>query len=134
MNVEGLHHVALQVRALQEMVAFYRDVLGLPVISEHQGSDGKLRSVWLGLPGAFLALETVSGEPHPPTQFRNQTPGWFLVALRIAAADRERVRAELERALVAVEHETRWTLYVRDPEGNRVALSHHPHATAAEAR
>ncbi|HXX30163.1 MAG TPA: glyoxalase, partial [Myxococcaceae bacterium] len=27
---------------------------------------------------------------------------------------------------VAVEHETRWTLYVRDPEGNRVALSHHP--------
>jgi glyoxylase I family protein len=132
MNVEGLHHVALQVRGLDEMVAFYRDVLGLPVVAEHQGADGRLRSVWMGLPGAFLALETVSGGAPASTSFRNQTPGWFLLALRIAAVDRERVRAELERARVEVEHETRWTLYVRDPEGNRVALSHHPHPAAAE--
>jgi hypothetical protein len=27
---------------------------------------------------------------------------------------------------VEVVHRTRWTLYVRDPEGNRVGLSHHP--------
>ncbi len=128
MNVEGLHHVALQVRTLGSMVAFYRDVLGLRVLAEHKGEDGKPRSVWMGLPGAFLALETVTGGPVAPAPFRNQAPGWFLVALRIAAADRERVRAELARARVAVEHETRWTLYVRDPEGNRVALSHHPQA------
>ena len=126
MKLEGVHHVALQVRALGPMVAFYREVLGLSVVAEHSGADGKLRSVWLGLPGAFLALETVSGEPAAPTPFRNQAPGWFLLALRIPARDRERVRRELMRAKVAVEHETRWTLYVRDPEGNRVALSHHP--------
>jgi glyoxylase I family protein len=127
MNVEGLHHVALQVRALGPMVAFYREVLGLSVIAEHPGRDGKPRSVWMALSGAFLALETVTGLPATPAPFRNQTPGWFLVALRISATDRERVRMELERAQVPVEHETEWTLYVRDPEGNRVALSHHPH-------
>ncbi len=126
MKIEGLHHVALQVRSLGPMVAFYGEVLGLPVLAEHRGEDGKLRSVWMALPGAFLALETVTGAPVEPAPFRNQAPGWFLVALRIAAKDRERVRTELERARVAVEHETRWTLYVRDPEGNRVALSHHP--------
>jgi glyoxylase I family protein len=126
MNVEGLHHIALQVRTLGPMVAFYREVLGLTVLAEHAGPDGTPRSVWLGLPGAFLALETVTGGPAVPAPFRNQAPGWFLVALRIAASDRERVRAELQRARVEVEHETRWTLYVRDPEGNRVALSHHP--------
>jgi glyoxylase I family protein len=109
------------------MVAFYRDVLGLPVLAEHAGPDGMPRSVWLQLPAAFLALETVTGAPTPPASFRNDAPGWFLVALRIAAGDRERVRAELAHANVAVEHETQWTLYVRDPEGNRVALSHHPH-------
>jgi glyoxylase I family protein len=131
MKVEGLHHVALQVRALGPMVAFYREVLGLSVLEEHAGPDGKPRSVWMGLPGAFLALETVSGPPAAPAPFRNQAPGWFLVALRIPATDRERVRLELGRAQVPVEHETEWTLYVRDPEGNRVALSHHPHPQGA---
>lgn len=111
------------------MLAFYRDVLGLPVLAEHPGGDGTLRSVWLSLPGgAFLALETVAGPPPSPAPFRNEAPGWFLVALRISAMDRETVRTELARAHVPVEHETGWTLYVRDPEGNRVALSHHPHA------
>ena len=127
MKLEGVHHVALQVRTLAPMVAFYRDVLGLPVLAEHRSGDGQLRSVWMGLPGAFLTLETVVGEPPPPAPFRNQTPGWFLLALRIPATERARVRAELERVHVAVEHETPWTLYVRDPEGNRVGLSHHPH-------
>jgi glyoxylase I family protein len=127
MKVEGLHHVALQVRRLAPMLAFYRDVLGLPVLAEYAGPDGKPRSVWLRLPGAFLALETVTGAAAAPAPFRNEAPGWFLVALRIPPAQRERVRTELAQAQVPVEHETEWTLYVRDPEGNRVALSHHPH-------
>jgi glyoxylase I family protein len=133
MKLEGLHHVALQVRALAPMVAFYREVLGLSLLEEHLGTDGKPRSVWLGLPGAFLALETVTGAPAPPASFRNEVPGWFLVALRISATEREGVRRELARARVPVEHETEWTLYVRDPEGNRVALSHHPHPRGAPA-
>ncbi|MGO9765980.1 MAG: VOC family protein [Myxococcaceae bacterium] len=126
MNVQGVHHLALQVRALAPMVAFYRDVLGLPVLAEHRAQDGQLHSVWMGLSGAFLALETVVAEAPAATPFRNRSPGWFLVALRIAPEERNQVRAELERAQVTVEHETRWTLYVRDPEGNRLALSHHP--------
>ena len=36
------------------------------------------------------------------------------------------IRAELDRCGIPLVHETRWTMYVRDPEGNRVALSHHP--------
>ena len=30
------------------------------------------------------------------------------------------------RLEVPVLHQTRWTVYFRDPEGNRLALSHHP--------
>src|SRR5262249_35409857 len=87
--------------------------------------DGQLRSIWLTVPGGFLALERVDAIPDV-TPFRHSRPGWHLVALRIERSARESVEAELLRHGVRIEHQTRWTLYVRDPEGNRVGLSHHP--------
>jgi glyoxylase I family protein len=127
LKVDGFHHVAIQVRALEDVASFYREVLGLPEIERHHAPDGTLRSIWLDVGGnGFLALERVAQTPVPDPAFRDGRPGVFLVALRIDAAERARVRAELERRGIALVHETKWTLYVRDPEGNRVALSHHP--------
>jgi catechol-2,3-dioxygenase len=127
MNVQGFHHVAIQVKALEDVAGFYREVLGLSEIERHHGDDGRLRSIWLDVGGGgFLALERVETAPSPDPDFRDGRPGVFLVSLRIPRADRARIRAELERRGVPLVHETRWTLYVRDPEGNRVALSHHP--------
>jgi hypothetical protein len=48
------------------------------------------------------------------------------VALRIGAAERGGWEARLAAAGVPVIHRTRWTLYLQDPEGNRLGLSHHP--------
>lgn len=50
-----------------------------------------------------------------------------MIALRIAPEDRERVAAELRARDLPIVRDTRWTLYVHDPEGNLVGLSHHPH-------
>ena len=127
MKVSGFHHLAIQVKALEDVAGFYRKVLGLTELERHHGPDGRLRSIWLDVGGGqFLALERVESAPSPDPAFRDGRPGLFLVALRIARADRERIRADLERRGIPLVHETRWTLYVRDPEGNRVALSHHP--------
>jgi len=126
-NVEGFHHVAIQVQALEQVARFYREVLGLPERERHLAPDGAVRSIWLDVGGGgFLALERVEARPAPDPAFRDGRPGLFLIALRIPSSDRARVRAELERRAIPLVHETRWTLYVRDPEGNRVALSHHP--------
>lgn len=126
MDVQGFHHLAIQVRDVERTAAFYRDVLGLAELRRHLRPDGTLRSVWVGVStGGFLALEEVSGEPEPGP-FRHERPGLFLLALRIAPAERARAVEELARAGIPVEHETKWTVYFRDPEGNRVALSHHP--------
>jgi catechol-2,3-dioxygenase len=135
MKVHGFHHVAIQVRALEDVASFYTEVLGLPELERHHAADGTLRSIWLDVGDeGFLALERVAQAPAPDPSFRDGRPGVFLVALRIDAAERARVRAELERRGIALVHETRWTMYVRDPEGNRVALSHHPDGDSHSAR
>ncbi len=127
MQIRGFHHLAIQVYDLERALAFYRDVLGFPELQRHLRDDGSLRSVWVSLPdGGFLALEAC---PEPPRQepYRRSTPGYLLLALRIDAEARNDVERELVSQGVEIVHRTRWTLYVRDPEGNRIGLSHHPH-------
>ena len=121
----ALHHVAIQCHDLDRCERFYRDVLGLPVLRRWPREGGGDRSVWLALDGGFLALERAD---HPPEDlpWRDGRPGLHLVALRIGAGERVGWEDRLRAHDVPVVHRTRWTLYVRDPEGNRIGLSHHP--------
>ncbi len=126
MDVQGFHHVAIQVHDLERTTAFYRELLGFPELARHHRPDGSLRSIWVGVPGGgFLALEAAGSAPVEEP-FRHGRPGLLLLAFRIPRAAREAAIAAFTRAGVALEHETRWSFYVRDPEGNRLALSHHP--------
>jgi glyoxylase I family protein len=145
----GFHHLAIQVRDLAATERFYREVLGLAVIKRWPARDGEgegaaegggggggvagpevppkaaERSVWLDVgDGAFLALERVAGGATAAEDA--ERPGLHLVALRIERAAREDWVQRLATANVAVEARTAFTLYVRDPEGNRVGLSHWP--------
>jgi glyoxylase I family protein len=122
----GVHHLAIAVRDLVAAAEFYQRVLGLPVQRRWPATDGgdQDRSVWLDLgDGAFLALERTAGETAPRD---DQTPGLQMVALRIPRAARTDWEAWLAAAGVAVVHRTAYTLYLRDPEGNRIGLSHWP--------
>lgn len=126
MDVQGFHHVAIQAREVERVAAFYRDLLGFPELTRHHRPDGSLRSIWVGVPGgAFLAIEAAGAEPEA-SPFRHERPGLLLLAFRIPRASRAAAVEVFTRAGVLLENETRWTFYVRDPEGNRVALSHHP--------
>ena len=133
MRFQGVHHLAIQVRDPEGCAAFYRDVLGLPELSRQHREDGSLRSIWVALTstgapeGPFLALEHVEGPAEPDPTFRHARPGPLLFTLRISTADRAGLLESLASHQVEVQHQTRWTVYVRDPEGNRVAFSHHPH-------
>jgi catechol 2,3-dioxygenase-like lactoylglutathione lyase family enzyme len=123
----GFHHLALQVADVAGVAAFYRERLGLPELARHHREDGSLRSVWLGLrTGGTAADGFLAVEGAEPGVGRGTTLGLSMVALRIAPGDRARARAALERAGVRVERETAWTLYLRDPEGKLIGLSHHP--------
>jgi glyoxylase I family protein len=120
----GVHHLAVVVRDLDRAEAFYAGVLGLPVERRWADEAGAPRSVWLALGGgAFLAVER---GVHDVARATPDPPGWHCVALGIAASEREGYRAHLASAGFPVERESPFTLYVRDPEGNLVGLSHYP--------
>ena len=128
-SLRGLHHLAIQVRDLATVEPFYRDVLGLPVIRRWPAaSGGGERSVWLDTgDGSFLAIEVVAdGLTAAQDRDRATRPGLHLVALRIERAARAGWERRFAAAGVPVEARTAFTIYVRDPEGNRVGLSHWP--------
>lgn len=60
------------------------------------------------------------------TDFARKAAGIHLLALRIAPAERERWLRKLRAAGVRIENESPYTIYLRDPEGNRIGLSHYP--------
>ena len=120
----GVHHLAVCVADLPRAEAFYCGVLGLPVRDRWTDESGVPRSFWVDLGAGFLAVELASEDQR---RGGDGGPGWHCVALRIAPADREAWREHLSRCGHPVERESAYTLYVRDPDGALLALSHHPH-------
>ncbi len=128
----GVHHLAIGVRDLPAAEGFYTSVLGLHVQRRwpRAGAPGD-RSVWLDLGGgAFLALERAEEPPSAPGAgpAADLTMGDLMAALAITRAERAAWEARLAAAGVAIVRRTPYTLYVQDPEGNRVGLSHWPDA------
>lgn len=133
----GFHHLAVQCADIALCEAFYRDVLGLPVLRRWPREGGGDRSVWLAVGesggAGFIALEhaDVPAEARP---WRDGRPGLHLVALHIAPSERRAWEDRLESAGVMVVHRTRWTIYFHDPEGNRIGLTHYPQDLPGDSR
>jgi glyoxylase I family protein len=137
MSITGAHHLAIKVRDLGLAERFYVGVLGLRVARRWPSASGAGdRSIWLQLgddPGAgqgadaFLALETLADAPADRAPDADvERPGHHLVAFRIAREHRADWEARLAAAGTVISHRSDYTLYFRDPEGNRLGLSHHP--------
>ena len=97
----------MRTRDVERLERFYAGVLGLPVVKR----DDARGSVWLDAGGTMLMVERASeGEPAvSPASLE-------LVAFAVPSI-------EPWRARVAVEAQTAHTLYFRDPDGRRVAVS-----------
>lgn len=132
---DGIHHLAVLVVDLPRAITFYEGTLGLPILRRWPSKDGCTeRSVWFQLATeTFLAVEryepenaTTTASADSPRPCATSQPGFHLIALTIRSEDRARWREHLRAKGHAVTHETPYTLYSADPEGNRIALSHWP--------
>ncbi|MEZ5341102.1 MAG: VOC family protein [Acidimicrobiales bacterium] len=63
MDIRGVHHVSINVTDLDETLAFYRDVLGLPVL-ERPNDDISVAGAWLGCPDG-RQIHLLLGKPAP---------------------------------------------------------------------
>lgn len=123
MRALSVHHLAVCTTDLAASERFYVDVLGLPVRRRWYREDGTPRAIWLELgEGAFLALEEVDGGPARV----DESEGWHCVALRITPSERSRWVEQLGAAGHPLVRESDFTIYVRDPGGALVGLSHFP--------
>jgi glyoxylase I family protein len=127
----AVHHIAIKVRDLARAEHFFVQTLGLAVLRRWPAPEGAgERSLWLDLgAGAFLALESSPNQREPPAD----GPGLHLLALRIERAERRVWIDRLEKAGVPVYDQTAFTIYCKDPEGNRIGLSHWPDPVQGEA-
>jgi glyoxylase I family protein len=108
----GIHHLALRTADPDALERFYGGVVGLGV----RRRDATRGSVWLDAGATVVMIETVApGEPRAPAGAMD------LVAFAID--DKDAWRRRLVGAGVAIEDETPYTLYVRDPDGRRVGFS-----------
>ena len=123
-----LHHIALGARDLEGVAAFYADRLGFERVDRHEDESGELRSIWLRAGAVVLMVERteVSGR-----RVEGVGAGPFLLAAAVDPGERAELEDRLNGVGAWVEARSRHSSYVRDPEGNRVAVSHYPAEPAA---
>lgn len=126
MTTHRLNHLACGARDPGALSAFYSYVLDLPEVDRHVDEAGALRSVWHDLgDGVLLMIERIPDDA--PEDQALMRPGLFLLAITIDPRDRGPWEARLEEAGCTIESRTPFTSYTRDPENNRIAVSHYPH-------
>jgi glyoxylase I family protein len=115
-----IHHIALQVTDLTQARTFYETILGFTV------SRVQPHSVWLAAGDSIVMLETCSGAVASTEAWADPRPGPFVVAFGISPQERGPLRERLTAGGVVIDHETDFSMYLRDPFGARLAFSHYP--------
>lgn len=122
-----IHHLAVITKDLKRSAHFYGQVLGLKEIRRWQNEQGQDRSIWYSLDqNTFLALEIAAANSTANSAKSDGDPGWHCIALAIRPEEREAYRKHLQDAGFAIERESPYTLYTRDPGGALIGLSHYP--------
>ena len=119
----ALHHIALGASDVEEVARFYGEVFGLAEVDRHLDEAGRLRSIWLDLGGPILMVERTEERRR---RVEGVGAGPFLLAFCVSVEERPQVEERLEARGASIEDRTAYTSYARDPEGNRVAISHYP--------
>ncbi len=135
--INSVNHIALVAKEIERLSRFYEEIL-LLTPAYKRSRKGRLESVWFDLNGILLMIEqanapTSSDVEDPPlalkatpkesSLYHRKNGGLHLIAFHAKENDRPRILATLEQYSISVDDQSEYTLYCRDPEGNRIAFS-----------
>jgi catechol 2,3-dioxygenase-like lactoylglutathione lyase family enzyme len=109
-----IHHIALRTTDTARLERFYAGVLGLRIVRR----DDARGSVWLAAGEAVIMLERAAGGGGGADDGEPGIPAGTKELLAFAVDDLAPWRNRVD-----VEARTEHTLYFRDPDGRRVAVS-----------
>lgn len=137
--VEGLDHVHVRVRDREEAAAWYGRVLGLVAPNAMRAwAEDPRGPLFLATPAGAHCLALFAGAPETAgdhtVAFRTDAAGFaaFLDRLEGLALTEGR-GGKLDRGDV-VDHGGAWSLYFRDPDGNRIELTTYEDPAGARKR
>ena len=133
-RVQGFDHVAINVRDLDVALKFYTGVLGLRVTQREPSKPGKEYFLDCGSSLLGLIQGDAAGTPH---LLQDQGLGGNHVAFRVKAQEFDHILEELKRrgvpVLSAKKRERSWSMYLTDPDGNKLELTAWPHEDGGAA-
>lgn len=110
-----IHHVAYRTSDVARLATFYERVLGLEVRKREEDR------VWLAVGDAILMIER-----RAPGEAEIAPGSLELLAFAVSAAERDAFGERFATHGVTIEARTTHTVYVRDPDGRRIAVSSYP--------
>jgi glyoxylase I family protein len=119
----SLHHIAVGTQHVEGLARFYCQLLATSELRRHLDDEGQVRSIWLDLSGTVLMIERVSAEAEARGPVSGVGFGAFLLAFRATAGERIELEARAATLGALVESRSAHTSYLRDPDGNRIAIS-----------
>lgn len=120
-RTSGLRHLALRVRNLHEVRAFYSQVFGMHTVWEPDAEN-----IYLSSGRDNLALHRVEDEPAGPQVLDHL--GFFVASAGEVREAEDSLRAHGVPILhTARQHrDGSWSLYCSDPDGNTVQILYDP--------
>ena len=125
--IQGIDHVAINVRDIDKSVEFYTKVIGLKVTEREPSKPGIEYFLDCGPSLIGIIQANDMGISH---QFENEGLGANHFSFRIYAKDFDRMIRRLEDNFVAIEYakkrEKSWSLYFYDIDGNKLEITAWP--------
>lgn len=126
----NINHIVIVSNDPASLSAFYVALFEFEIIIDSNNHPES--SVWLLLNQNILLMiekqNTISQidiktHANIKQEFAIKNPGFFLFSLSIKESDRELWKKKINALNVDVELESEFSIYFRDPENNRIALS-----------